>query len=107
MLERVQDIPRIKSQISERDLQLALACKWLNHGYNSILGGDKLSGWLEKNAEKIESIFGSDDRVYIRCKTAEATRDLAEFVVKERIGDEVEWKQIQEPQRWWLYIWWD
>ena len=107
MIEKIDDIKQVLSDMTESELQVVLACKWLNHGYNSIMGGDKLAKWLEGHLDGVEQIFGADDRVYIRMKTQELNARLAQFVATERIGDEVQWKKCKNSDRWWLYIWWD
>ena len=107
-IKSIKDIPQNSSgSLTEGELKVVVACKWLEHGYNSILGGDKLSAWLNGHMSEIEEVFGCDDRVYIRTKTKELNVELAQFVLKENIGDEVEWKKCKDSDHWWLYIWWD
>lgn len=106
-IKNLNDVPRVESEMTESETQVAVACKWLNHGYNSILGGDKLAKWLEEHIDKVESAFGADDRVYIKLKDKNSNAELAQFIIKEEIGDEVMWKKFANSDRWWLYVWWD
>ena len=108
MIESIKDIRQnTTGNLTESELQTVVACKWLNLGIPSMAGGEKLAEWLQEHIDNIESAFGSDDRVYIRCKDPETNRSLAEFVVEEQIGDEVQWKKCKDSDRWWLCIWWD
>lgn len=107
MINKVEEICKSEGSLTESELQVVIACSWLNMGIPSMAGGEKLAKWLEGHLDSIESIFGGDDRVYIRTKTPEVNKDLAEFVVKNQIGDEIQWKKCKDSTRWWLYIWWD
>ena len=108
MIESVKDIPRnSEGKLTESELQTVVACEWLKQGILSLVGGEKISNWLLKHIKGIENIFAGDDRVYIKCKDPEINKELAEFVVKEQIGDEVQWKKCKGSDRWWLLIWWD
>lgn len=105
-MKSITEIEKSQSTMTESQLQTVVACLWLKLGIPAMKGGEKLSKYLEKNINTIESIFGADDRVYIRSKTAEDNKNLAEFILKEGIGDKVEWKKCKESDRWWLMVWW-
>ena len=107
MIKNIEDIGRSQSTMTESELQTVVGCKWLNLGIPSIAGGEKLSKWLEGHIESIESVFGADDRVYIKCKNPLTNKKLVEFIVQEEIGDELKWVKCKDSDRWWLYIWWD
>lgn len=108
MIENIKDIPQSSGgNLTESELQTVVACKWLNLGIPSMAGGEKLSKWLEGHIDGIENVFGADDRVYIKCKDPKTNKALAEFVIKEQVGDEVQWRKCKDSDRWWLYIWWD
>lgn len=107
MVNSISEIEQSESTMTESQLQVVVACLWLKMGIPSMAGGEKLAKWLEKNLDEIESIFGADDRVYIRTKTPEINKQLAEFVVNEKIGDELRWKKCKGSDRWWLMVWWD
>lgn len=107
MGKKVGEIGQSESTLTESQLQTLVACLWLKLGIPSMKGGGKLSAWLEENIDGIESVFGADDRVYIRCKTPEMNKKLAEFVVKNEVGDELQWKKMKGADRWWLLVWWD
>lgn len=100
-------IKQVEKNYTELYAQVGAACRWLKHGYNSILGGDKLSAWLEGHLDGIEGIFGSSNYVYIKVKTRKLNQELVRFVAKEKIGDMVEWQKFKDADRWWLCIWWD
>lgn len=106
-IEKVTDIERSESNnLTENQLKVVIACKLLNIGFNSFQGGEKLSSWLEKHSEKVEDIFGDLNRLYIRMKNPKSSMELAQFVVKEKIGDELQWKKCKGSDRWWLLVWW-
>ena len=108
MIENIKDIPQNdKGSLTESELQVVVACAWLKLGIPSMNGGEELAKWLNSHLEDIENIFGADDRVYIRAKSPEVNKELAEFVIEKQIGDEVQWRKCKESDRWWLYIWWD
>lgn len=107
MKKTIKDIGQSESTMTEAQLQTCVACLWLKNGIVSMTGGSKLSRWLEDNIDKIDGVFGADDRVYIRCKTPEANKELVEFLIKEEIGDELQWKKCKGSDRWWLLVWWD
>lgn len=107
MIKSIQDIPQKEGNLSESLLQVAVACKWLKLGIPAMAGGEMLSDWLEKNKDQIESIFGADDRVYIKTKTPLANKEMIEFIIKNDIGDELQWVKCKESDRWWLQVWWD
>ena len=107
MIENIGDVPRIESTLIESELQVSVACKWLGMGIPSMAGGEKLTKWLAEHLDNVESIFGSDDRVYIRCKNPLTNKRLVEFVIKEKIGDEIQWIKCKDSDRWWLMVWWD
>lgn len=107
MIKNIQDIPQKEGNLSESLLQVAVACKWLKLGIPAMAGGEMLSDWLEKNKDQIESIFGADDRVYIKTKTPLANKEMIEFIIKNNIGDELQWVKCKEADRWWLEVWWD
>lgn len=95
------------STLTESELQTVVASAWLRIGVPCMKGGELLSKWLEEHLADIESIFGSEDRVYIRTKTPQANKELAEFVNKNKIGDELQWIKCKESDRWWLMVWWE
>ena len=45
--------------------------------------------------------------MYIRLTSPEMAKELAEFVTKEKIGDEVEWVKFKGDDGWYLMLWWD
>ena len=107
MIKKVTDISQnTDGNLTEHEMQVVVACKWLVRGFNSFLGGEKLAHWLDQHLEGVEQIFGADDRIYILLKTKELNAELAQFIVQEQIGDEVQWKKFKDSNRWWLYIWW-
>lgn len=106
--EEIADIRQESLQdLTESNLKTLVAIECLTHGYNAILGGDKLGMWLKEHIEGVGDVFGCDDRVYIRMKSKELSLALASLVVKEHIGDEVRWVKCNDKEHWWLYIWWD
>lgn len=107
MLADIKNIIQSNSNLTESELQVAVACLWLKIGIPSMAGGEKLASWLKGHKDGIESIFGADDRVYIRTKNPVVNKALAEFIVKEEIGDEIKWIKCKESDRWWLMVWWD
>jgi len=107
MIKDIKEISQSQSTMTESELQVVVACKWLKIGIPSMAGGEALAMWLEKHIDGIESIFGADDRVYIRTKTPELNKELAEFLIGKEVGDELQWKKCKESDRWWLMVWWD
>lgn len=103
----IDDIGKSECTMTESQLQACVACLWLKLGIPGMDGGVRLSHWIEENIDKIENVFGADDRLYIRCKDAKANLELAKMVVKFKIGNELQWKKCKGSDRWWLLIWWD
>ena len=60
--------------------------------------------WLEDNHDKIKGIFGDNHRLYVRPKTPEFAKQLAEYVVKNKVGEEHEWVKPYDSDGWWLLI---
>lgn len=106
MAKPIKNIKQVKSSFTESELQVVVACNWLKLGITGMQGGIKLSHWLENNKDHIESIFGADDRLYVRTKTPDKNKELVEFILNEKIGDELQWIQCKDSERWWLLIWW-
>lgn len=108
MVDNIKSVTKDTSgNLTESELQVVTACYWLKNGIMSLYDGEDLAKWLQEHIDGVDSIFGADDRVYIRGKTPEFNKELLEFVIKNDIGDEVRWKQCKGSDRWWLYIWWD
>ena len=89
------------------DMQVLIACEYLKKGILALVGGEKLAKWLRGHIDDIKSVFGGDDRVYIRLTSPEMAKELVEFITKEKIGDEVEWVKFKGDDGWYLMLWWD
>lgn len=64
----------------------------------------KFVDWLDNNRDRIKNIFGDNHRLYIRPKTPEFAGQLAQYVVSNKIGDELEWIKPSDSDGWWLLI---
>ena len=106
-IKNIRDIGKSECTMTESQLQTCVAILWLKLGIPGMDGGVRLAHWLEENIDKIENIFGADDRVYIKCKDAKTNAELAQLLIDHKIGNSLQWKKCKGSDRWWLLVWWD